>query len=553
MKKSFAGMTVLGSILILTSPLNMLGAEDAASGAADNSAVSAVSSSNQPTEIDRLKKQLADQQRQIEELRSAITGQKTPAEDATPKYKSLGEVASTTPMLPPAPAATTQDLGTVEAAPLQFRLGSAYITPLGFMDFTTVTRSTNPGSGIGTSFGSIPFSTPSNVQGNQSETRFSPQNSRIGLRADAMVHGTHVIGYLESDFLGSLSGTTNVAVSSDSFPLRMRLYWVDLRKGKFEVLAGQSWSLLTPGRNGISPLPADVFYTQDMDVNYQAGLVWSRDPGFRFVYHAAPAVALAVALESPEQYIGGSSGGSTVACPSGLVTSYCSNTQLNGGSSTLSTPGAFPDVIAKIAFDPKVGGRSVHFEVAGLNSVFKVYNPTSVEQFTKTGQAGSVNLSFELFKGFRLLTNNFYGAGGGRYIFGQAPDVIVRGDGSLSTVHSGSTVTGFEAQVKNTLIYGYYGGIYIGRNVAVDPAKGNLVGYGYAGGSQNRAIQEATFGINQTFWKDARYGALNFIAQYSYLQRNPWYVAAGTPSNANLSMGFLDLRYTLPGTAPILK
>ena len=56
-------------------------------------------------------------------------------------------------------------------------------------------------------------------------------------------------------------------------------------KGKFEFLAGQSWSLMTPNRKGISPLPGDIFYSQDIDVNYQLGLVWGRIPGFRLAYH----------------------------------------------------------------------------------------------------------------------------------------------------------------------------------------------------------------------------------------------------------------------------
>jgi hypothetical protein len=83
-----------------------------------------------------------------------------------------------------------------------------------------------------------------------------------------------------------------------------------------------------------------------------------------------------------------------------------------------------------------------------------------------------------------------------------------------------------------------------------------LVGYGYIGSSSgdNRIIQEATFGFNQTLWKDAKYGALNFMGQYSYLTRSPWYfnAAAGAASDAALHMVFLDLRYTLPGSAPTI-
>jgi hypothetical protein len=131
---------------------------------------------------------------------------------------------------------------------------------------------------------------------------------------------------------------------------------------------------------------------------------------------------------------------------------------------------------------------------------------------------------------------------------------VARSDGSLSLVHSASTVTGFEYTHKNTLLYGYYGGVYIGRNVIIDTtaAKPVLVGYGFtgSGNGQNRAIQEATFGFNQTLWKDAKYGALNFMGQYSYLARNPWYFATGQPEDAHLNMLFFNLRYTLPGKAP---
>jgi len=165
-----------------------------------------------------------------------------------------------------------------------------------------------------------------------------------------------------------------------------------------------------------------------------------------------------------------------------------------------------------------------------------------------------------------VLTNNFWSDGGGRYIFGQAPDLIAKADGSLSLVHSGSTVSGFEYTHKGTMLYAYYGGIYVGRNSTIVPVsttsgtppvtttKLTPFGYGYTGAStaQNRAIQEATFGFNQTLWKDAKYGALNFMGQYSYVVRDPWSVASGQPANANLNMVFFNLRYTLPGSAPTL-
>ena len=283
-------------------------------------------------------------------------------------------------------------------------------------------------------------------------------------------------------------------------------------------------------------------------------MVWSRDPQFRVIYHPNNNWALGVSLENPEQYIGGSAGGGLVTLPSALVTPYAN--ELNNGNTNLAVPDVHPDIITKIAFDRQVGDRSMHIEAAGVVRTFRLYNPLSQQYFTATGGGGSVNLNFEIIKNLRVVSNNYYSDGGGRWIFGQAPDLIVRGDGSPSLIHSGSTVTGFESQAtKNSLLYGYYGGAYVQRNTAIDPANGKLVGYGYAGSpsGQNRVIHQVTFGFTRTFWRDPKYGALQLMGQYSYLLRRPWSVAAGQPSEAHSNMVFLNLRYLLPGSPPKIK
>jgi hypothetical protein len=371
---------------------------------------------------------------------------------------------------------------------------------------------------------------------------------------------------MEADFLGT-PASTNIAVSSNSQLLRARLYWVDVMKGGWEILGGQTWSLLTPGRKGISPLPSDIFYTQDMDVNYQAGLFWGRIPELRFAYHhPSGKAAFAVAIDSPDQYAGGSSGGSSIVLPSGLATPYAGELDFSASSGGIATPNLAPDIIAKLALDPS---KRVHFEIGGVERSFKVYYPgvaavaatktapavaaIPAANFSSEGGGGFANLHVEIFKGLRLITNNFWSDGGGRYIFGQAPDLVANADGSITPLHSSSTVSGFEYTNKNTLIFAYYGGIMIGRDPVIDTT-GKLVGYGYTGSSssQNRTIQEATFGFNQAIWKHPKYGALNLIAQYSYLTRDPWSVATGQPANATLNEVFVNLRYTLPGSAPTL-
>jgi hypothetical protein len=457
----------------------------------------------------------------------------------------------------PASAATgpaTPQSNAVPETPLQLRIGSAYLTPVGFMDFTGVWRNHTVGSGIGTNFAGIPYGPV--FQNNLSEARFSMQNSRIGFRVDAMVKGAHVIGYMEADFLGNNPG--NVAVTSNSNTLRSRLYWVDLRKGAWEVLGGQTWSLITPGRVGISPLPGDLFYSQDIDVNYQSGLTWGRIPELRLVYHPSPKVALAVALDSSEQYVGGSAGAPQITLPAAFAsaapfTLTGTNLEFNNGNTTLNAPNIAPDVIVKLALDPST---RFHLEVGGLERQFKLWNPTTLITHSATGGAGFANFNVGLFKGLRFIANTYYSDGGGRYIFGEVPDFVLGTDGSPLPIHAGSTVDGFEYTHGNSFFYAYYGGTYVQPNVVIDTT-GKAVGYGWVGAgapsSQNRVIQEGTLGFNQTMWKDARYGALNLMGQYSYLTRDPWAVALGSPRQGLTNMVFLNLRYTLPGGAPNLE
>lgn len=429
--------------------------------------------------------------------------------------------------------------------PPYLRLGGVCIMPVGFMDLTAIWRDKDAGSAIGSSFGSIPYA--NTVAGNLSEFRFSPQNSRIGFRIDGDWKGAHFMGYNEFDFLGT-SASNGIGVTNGAFVPRIRLFWVDVRKGQWEFLGGQSWSMLTPNRKGISAIPGDLFYSQVIDVNYMAGLTWTRQPGVRVLYHPNNTVTAGLSLENPNQYGGGQAGGPQITAPAAL-TGFLGTQLDNASTGFLSTPNLTPDFIAKVAVDPS---SKFHGEVAGIVRTFKTYNLTTGQSFTKTGGGVSVNANVEVVKNFRLITNNYWSDGGGRYLFGQAPDVILRADGSISPIHAGGTVDGFELTIKNTLLYAYYGGIYIGRNVALDANGTTRVGYGFTGSanSQNRAINEATFGFNQTMWKNPRYGAINLMGQWAYVQRNPWYVAPGALKDAHDNSIYINLRYTLPGSMP---
>jgi hypothetical protein len=518
-----------------------------------------VSASQAPalsSEVEQLRQMILDQQRQIDELKRTIGAAKPDASVALAPSRGIGQIASTVPILPPLPAVTS--LGTPlpvpQAAaeppsPLQIKIGEATITPVGFMDLTNTYRSTNAGSSLQTNFGSIPYNNV--VAGRLSEDKFSAANSRIGFRVDAKVKGTNVLGYYEGDFVGGIGDTAyNTQVSSNSLLYRIRLYWVDVRKNKLEFLAGQSWSMLTPNRKQISALPGDLFYSQVVDVNYMNGLTWGRIPGVRFLYHPTEKITFGLSLENSAQYFGGSGGGGTPTLPAALVTPIAGELDQNV-TNGVKIPNVHPDIIAKVAFDPS---SKVHFEVAGVESTVKLFNPITQQYFTKAGAGGSINANVELFPGLRLVTNNFWSDGEGRYLFGVVPDFIVRADGSPSLIHAGSTVSGFEYARKNSQFYAYYGGIYAGRNTALD-LNGSRIGYGYqgSGNGQNKTTQEGTLGWTQTWWRDGKYGAFQTMFQYAYFFRDPWFVAPGAPKNTHESAVWFNIRYVLPGSAPTIK
>ena len=526
-----------------------------------DSAPAALTKSSTPTEdeIDKLRSVVANQQKRIDQLEQMIGDQGKLIQQAlkispgsaragnpgTPANAQPADLDDAAPTQPPLAAPISKPAAD-EASPLQIHVGKVAITPYGFLDLTTIIRDKDIASGLGTNFGSIPFS--NTVSGHLSEFRFTAQNTRVGARFDAHHGDADVLGMLETDFAGFSPG--NVAVTTNSNGLRIRLGWVDFRQHKWELLGGQSWSLLTPNRKGTSPTPGDIFSTQNIDQSIQVGLTWARQPQFRVIYHANRTVTFAVSLEAAEQYGGGSAGAGEITLPAALASSYIP--QLDLGESTFSAPNLHPDVIAKLAFDPKVGRHDLHLEIAGLLTGFRFFNPQDQTKHHATGGGVLAGLNYEVVKNFRLVANGFYSNGGGRYIFGLGPNVIINADGRPSLVHSASTVTGVEYQANpNNLFDAYYGGAYIYRSSAID-TNGQFIGYGFPGAplNHNRSLQQLTLGYTRTFWRDPNYGALQLMGQYSYVARHPWSLPPGSPSGANANFLYLSIRYILPGAPP---
>ena len=447
------------------------------------------------------------------------------------------------------------------ANPVSIKIGGANFTPGGFVDLTGIFRSTNVGtSGLSTNLTTIPFNNTL-PQAQLSEFRFSSQGSRLSLKVDANVtKSTAVTGYVESDFNGFEPANADIGTRSDTF--RLRVAWVQVRHGKWEVLAGQTWSLLTPTRAGLSPLSENVFTALRLDTSYLAGLVFDRQPGLRFTYHATPWWQFAIALENPEQFVP-----SSVVFPTDGSTNFFSTQFDNGSSSTSATtsssnpatPNLSPDIIAKTAFDWKLAGRALHVDIGGVARSFKDFSNLATPHGTDTitAGAGQADVNFEVAKNFHLIGNSFYGDGGGRYIGSLGPDVIVKANGDLSAVHSVPAVPGYGVEGVKRPTDGYYSGAYFWRNYqkttsALGAACGTpstyCVGFGFPGSanSNNKDYQEATIGFIPTIWSSPNYGRLQFISQFSYVVRAPWYVPAGSPKNAHAFISFVNLRYILP-------
>jgi hypothetical protein len=467
----------------------------------------------------------------------------TPASKQSPSSTSSASSPSaatdpaapgTTPASPaPTPQIVTNTPLPTPTSPLALHVGDTDLTIGGFMDATAVIRSTNPGTGLGTSFGSLPFS--NSPAGSLSETRLSAQNSRVTLTATSKAGDAAIKGYLEADFLGNAA--TNLDVTSNSNTLRMRLYWVQATMGKFEFLGGQSWSFITPNRNGLSPNPGDIFYSQDVDTNYQMGLTWGRVDQFRFVVHASSMVTAGVSLENPEQYTG-----SVVTMPAAFTAA-----EVDNGSNS-NTPNLYPDVIAKIAFDPKTGGTHQHIEFGGLVRGFKTFDVPTGATHTATGKGGTVVVNVEPVKNLHFVGTGFFSTGGGRYIANtNLPDFIVNSDSSLTLVKSRSYIAGVEVQtMPKTQIYGYYSEARADAATTTD-TNNKVIGFGVAAqNGANQKIMEGTFGITQVFFRDPKIGGMQLMIQYSYVKRTPFSVAPNAPTFAKANMVFVNVRYILP-------
>jgi hypothetical protein len=515
-------------------------------------------------------KQMASQQHEIDALKAqsknaevsrAASESPASSSDVAKANSALRtiEVAGIAPSAKVEPQLPTQrqPQNKQEQTPLgSFKFGDAILELGGFVDLENIYRTTNTQSNIATNLGGFPYNnTP---QGNVSEFRTTAQFSRLSFKVQDNFAGNEITGFVEGDFSGN--DAPGVYQSVNQHTNRLRLYFMDLKRGKWEILGGQTWSWLTPNREGIGPMPSDLAITYNEDQNLGVGVPYTRAAEFRVAYHPNEHWAFGAGIENPNQFIG-----SFVALP---ATFTAVGTQFDNGAQP-GAANAFPDVLSKITYDNKIASRHFHAEVTGMftgaHASAAAGTSTLFKTHTTVGGGGQIATNYELMRDkLVFLANAFWSDGGAHYLVATGPELVVRpnalgNDISLSMVHAGAGSAGFEWRATPKQAFAvYYGADYYGRNFFADTTNiknpGTIIGFGGPGSpnTNNHAIQQATFDWLQTFWKNPRYGALQTYIQYSYLTRDPWFVAPGAPKNAHLNMVYAGFRYVLPSSAGTL-
>jgi hypothetical protein len=443
-------------------------------------------------------------------------------------------------------------------ADTSMEVGKATLTWGGFLAMESVDRSRSESADIGSSYNGVPFANQPTAH--MSELRGTARQSRLSLLAQGDVDSsTNLAGYYEMDFLGSAQ--TSNSNESNSFNLRIRNIYgtVDWDSLGLELLAGQSWSLVTANTKGITPrnelVPATI------EAQYVVGFNWARQPGIRLVKNWDHQLWAAISVENPQTTFAGNSAAAT-----GI-----SSTTVHTGGSLLNANNNFslnhvPDIIGKLAWEPMLGGsQPLHMEVFGIYRSFYdrvnaaagnalglpagIYNTNS----DGGGVGGSITYT-AIPKMLDLQATAMTGSGIGRYGSGQLPDVTQRPDGSLAPTQETTFMLGATLHATPMLdIYAYGGQEAQRRKLFLTGATTtglgnpnlNLSGCLVEGGACSPNLESENQGTLGFWWRayQGKFGSFRFGAQYSYLHLTAFGGAGGIKPTTDDSMIFTSIRY----------
>jgi hypothetical protein len=482
--------------------------------------------------IKALQAQINALQKQLEDVKAAQT-------------EAAAKAAKAAPSAPSKEAAVEQpERGTV-------KVGKAKITVGGFMEAAGIYRSKNEVADVGSNFNTaIPFDITGTGKGtpnpfaHQTEFRGSARQSRLTLLAEAKPNeDTKIAAYIEADFLGAAQ-TAN-SNESNSYNPRMRVIYgqVDMASCGLHFLAGQEWSLLTTNRVGITPRQENIPLT--IDAQYVPGFNWTRNPQLRIVKDFDDQKIWAgLSVESPQAIL------------SGITAPAFVNATNPGGSlfdkNNNYTSDQYPDIIAKLAFDPGYG----HYEIFGVTRFFHDFVLTTgapkgaaFGNNTATGFSGGAAAILPVIPECLDVQGNFMaGQGIGRYGSAQMPDMTFTPTGDIKLLNGYSAMVGAVGHPERTWDLYVYGGLEaVNReNFAVSAAAAPGIGYGdfslFTGQEQSSDIWQITAG----FWKrlyQGPYGKVQVGLQDSITQREAFSNSAGIAQHAYENIIMTSFRY----------
>ena len=449
-------------------------------------------------------------------------------------------------------------------------LNGVTITPGGFFELASVTRSHFMGADIATPFGNIPFANiPSSHVG---EFHLSARRSRAALlvRGD-VTPTTHLAGYGEFDWLGAAQ-TANLN-QTDSFNLRIRhLYMtVDDDDWGAHLLAGHAFTLATMNIIGILPRKENTPIV--IEDQYVPGFVWARQDQIRVVKDFDQKLWFALSAEQPATTFSGVSPTvpTVINVLPGVISPPAGQGTIVGGSLFNSinplSINQMPDIIGKVAWDPTIGDRTIHMEVFGIfrNFVDRVVlpgtaGPTSFINHDNNSVGYGVGGSILVPVIPKMLEAQFSGITGrgiGRYGAGQLADVTFRPDGSLTANPETMFLAGLVLHAWPGLdLYAYAGEEYESRNFGFTPLGTNkFVGLGNpAFNNSGCAVELSTVcsgnfreiqAITTGFWQDiykGPFGRLTGGLEYMFAKKYGFQGIGGEPSRSE-NMFFTSLRY----------
>jgi hypothetical protein len=324
------------------------------------------------------------------------------------------------------------------------------------------------------------------------------------------------------------------------------------------------WSLATPSKNGVANRNEHVPLT--IEAQYVPGFDWARQFGFRVASRLTEGVNFAVAVEGSQTTF------SARNAPANFVIGQAGGSTLNGTTTYSTDP--TPDLVAKLAFDPKGAG---HWEIKAIGRKMRdrIVDPTNQaggsRNLSSTAYGIGAGVFLPIMSGKRSVldigVSGLIGKGIGRYGTSQLPDATIAADGSLEPMKAKHGLISIEAHPTNSLdLYVYAGAESVDRTTFVDGA-GKGVGYGSplnnnsgceteaapanqttpASGTcqaDTHTIAQGSVGFWHRFYRGSA-GTVQWGLQYSYTTRKAW-DGGGIAPKATENMVFLSFRYVLP-------